>query len=103
MREIGIEMLRPILHELLGRLHPHPDYHEPAETRAYFLDSMQAAKEHGNWFVIALCRAGLGRLKNTTDNKGAAIEELTRPCIMYRDMEVTYYLYKAEEHLVGIG
>jgi hypothetical protein len=65
--------------------------------------ALRQAEEQDNKVVIAHCHAGIGRLDNTTDNNAAAKEELTRACKMYREMDMTYYLRKAEEDLAGLG
>ena len=89
--------------ELLGRIHSHPDCYQPEMARTCFRDGIGSATEQGARVTIAHCHAGLGRLHHTMGEESKAKEELTRACDMYREMEMTYYLRKAEEDLAGLG
>ncbi|MGD8476898.1 MAG: AAA family ATPase [Burkholderiales bacterium] len=103
VRKLGIDIYAPMLRELLGRIHLHPDLHQPLEAKDCFMDSLRLAKEQGNKVTIAHCHAGFGRLNNTMGKEKEATNDLTRACEMYRDMGMTYYLRKAEHDLATLA
>ncbi len=54
--------------------------------------------------VTALCQPiGLGTLYCRTGREDKGREELTAAMDMYRDMEMTYWLVKAEEAMVEVS
>ncbi len=53
--------------------------------------------------LIAHCRKGLGALYGRTGREERGRSELTAATDMYRDMEMTVWLGKAEEALAGVG
>jgi hypothetical protein len=93
----------PILLELLGRIHSHPAHYQPAKSRQFYGQAMKAAAAQNYQVTLAHCHAGLGRLHNTTGKKDEARKELAHGCEMYRNMEMTYYLRKAEKDLAELG
>jgi hypothetical protein len=48
------------------------------------------------------CHAGIGRLKQSLRQIVDAREELTRACEMYGEMEMTFYLGRAQEDLAKL-
>ncbi len=52
--------------------------------------------------LIAHCRKGLGALYGRTGREEVGREELTAAMDMYRDMEMTFWLERAEETLNDI-
>ena len=52
--------------------------------------------------LIAHCRKGLGALYCQTGREEKGREELTAAMDMYREMEMTFWLEKAEEALVKL-
>ena len=53
--------------------------------------------------LMAHCRKGLGALYGKTGQEEKGRSELTAAMDMYRDMEMTFWLEKAEEALVKVG
>ena len=53
--------------------------------------------------LIAHCRKGLGALYGRAGQKEKARTELTTSMDMYREMEMTYWLEKAEEAMAEVG
>jgi tetratricopeptide (TPR) repeat protein len=102
-RMTTISLYRPMMLELIGRIHTNPDYYEPDASQRNFQEGLTSAMKQDNRVVIAHCHAGLGRLNHTMDNSAKAKDELTRACEMYRNMDMTYYLRKAEADLAALG
>ena len=53
--------------------------------------------------LIAHCRKGLGALYGRTGQEEKARSELTAAMDMYREMEMTFWLEKAEEAMAVVG
>ena len=53
--------------------------------------------------LIAHCRKGLGALYGRTGREEKGREELTAAMDMYRDMEMTFWLEKAEGAMAEVG
>ena len=90
---------RPRTLEILGRIHAHPAHYDPAKAERFFKDAGKSAERQGTRILVAHSHADLGRLKQSMGNKSEAKEELTRACVMYREMGMAYYLRKAEQDL----
>ncbi len=103
LRKSQVIFLEQQVLELLGRIHSHPECYQPDKASQYFLAARRSAEKFGGRTTIAHTYAGLGRLNISMGKTPDAREELTRACEMYRDMDMTYYLHKAEEDLVGLG
>ncbi len=53
--------------------------------------------------LVAHCRKGLGTLYGRAGQEERGRSELTAAMDMYRDMEMTFWLEKAEEALAEVG
>ncbi len=53
--------------------------------------------------LVSHCRKGLGALYGRTGREEMGRSELTAAMDMYREMEMTYWLEKAEADLVSIA
>ncbi len=53
--------------------------------------------------LVAHCRKGLGALYGRTGREETGWEELSAAMDMYREMEMTFWLEKAEEVLAEVG
>jgi class 3 adenylate cyclase/tetratricopeptide (TPR) repeat protein len=93
----------PQVLETLGHIYSHPDQRDPDKAEAYFREALKAAEELGYRVVTAACHADLGRLHRSLKKNTEAREELTRACEMYREMDMIYYLRKAEQDLAVLG
>jgi class 3 adenylate cyclase/tetratricopeptide (TPR) repeat protein len=66
---------------------------------AHYRDAMAIAEELGMRPLIAHCRSGLGNLHAKTGQREEAREQLLSATTLYRDMDMTYWLDKAESAL----
>jgi hypothetical protein len=62
-------------------------------------EALALAVELGMRPEVAHCHLGLGKLYRRTGKREQAREHLTTATTMYREMEMTYWLEKAEEEL----
>ncbi len=53
--------------------------------------------------LIAHCRKGLGALYGRTGRDEKGCEELTAAMGMYREMEMTFWLERAEDVMAEVG
>ena len=53
--------------------------------------------------LITHCHLGLGKLYRRTGKREQAHEHLTTATIMYREMEMAYWLQKAEAELQALS
>jgi hypothetical protein len=53
--------------------------------------------------LVAHCHAGLGKLFQRTGKRQEAQEHLTTATTMYREMDMTYWLGKAEQEMKALG
>jgi class 3 adenylate cyclase/tetratricopeptide (TPR) repeat protein len=81
---------------LLGDIHSHPDALDPEKAEENYRQALALAEELGMRPLIAHCRKGLGALYGRTGQDEKAHAELTAAMDMYRDMEMTFWLEKAE-------
>jgi hypothetical protein len=86
---------------LLGEVHSHPDTLDAQKAEDHYEQALALASELGMRPLIAHCRKGLGALYGHTGREKKGREELTAAMDMYREMEMTFWLEKAEEVLHG--
>jgi tetratricopeptide (TPR) repeat protein len=72
----------------------HPGETRPAE--GWYQKGVILARELGMRPLVAHCHLGLGKLYRRTGKREQAREHLTTATTMYREMEMTYWLEKAE-------
>jgi hypothetical protein len=53
--------------------------------------------------VVVHCHLGLGKLYRRTDKREQAQEHFATATTMYREMDMTYWLEKAEAEMAGLG
>jgi hypothetical protein len=53
--------------------------------------------------LVAHCRLGLGKLYRRTDKREEAQEHLATATAMYREMDMTYWLEKAEVEMKALA
>jgi tetratricopeptide (TPR) repeat protein len=82
---------------LLGEIAAHADPPDPESARARFTQALARAEELGMCPLVAHCRLGLGRLYQRTDKREQAHEHLTTATTMYREMDMRFWLEKAEK------
>jgi tetratricopeptide (TPR) repeat protein len=86
---------------LLGEIHSHPDALDPKIAEENYRQALALAEELGMRPLQAHCRKGLGALYLRTSREEKGREELTAAMDMYREMEMTFWLEKAEEAMAG--
>ena len=70
---------------------------EPAET--HYRQALACADELGMRPLVAYCHLGLGKLYRRTGKREQAQEHLTTATTMYREMDMRFWLEKAEAEL----
>ncbi len=88
---------------LLGEIHSHPDALDAEKAEDHYRQALALAEELGMRPLIAHCRKGLGALYSRTGREEKGREELTAAMDMYREMEMTFWLVKAEEAMAEVG
>ena len=88
---------------LLGEIHSHPEALDPKKAEDHYRQALALAEELGMRPLTAHCRKGLGALYGGTGREEKARAELTTAIDMYREMEMTCWLEKAETALAGAG
>jgi len=84
---------------LLGEIAAHCDPLVPGEAEGHYRQSMTLASELGMRPLVAHCHLGLGKLSQRTGKHGQAHEQLTTAKRMYREMDMPYWLAKAEAEM----
>ncbi len=85
--------------EIISRCDP-PDF-EQAES--HYRQAMALADDLEMRPLVAHCRLGLGRLYRRTGDSSRASEHLTAAATMYREMDMRFWLERAEAELRGLG
>jgi tetratricopeptide (TPR) repeat protein len=88
---------------LLGEVaaHREPPEIEPAET--HYRQAMALSEELGMRPLVAHCHLGLAKLYRRTAQREQAREHLTTAITMYREMDMQFWLEKAETDLGGLA
>jgi tetratricopeptide (TPR) repeat protein len=89
--------------QLLGNISARRFPPEAAQAEGHYRGALALASELGMRPLIAHCRKGLGALYGRTGREEKGREELTTAMDMYRDMEMTFWLEKAEAELTEIA
>ena len=62
-------------------------------------EALTRASDLGMRPLVAHCHLGLGKLYRRTGDRAKAEEHLTTAATMYREMDMSFWLEKAETHL----
>jgi tetratricopeptide (TPR) repeat protein len=81
---------------LLGDIATHPDRCDAESGEAYYRKALTLAEELGMRPLVAHCHLGLGKLYRVTGKGEQAREHLITATTMYREMDMKYWLEKAE-------
>jgi len=84
---------------LLGEIAVHRDPPEVESAEALYRQALVAAEELGMRPLQAHCHLGLGKLFHGTGDRAKAAEHLTIAATMYREMDMGFWLEKAEAEL----
>jgi len=82
---------------LLGEVSARRD--PPEQADGHYRDALALAEELGMRPLVAHCHLGLGRLYQRTGKRQEAHERLTTAATMYREMDMRFWLEKAEAEL----
>jgi tetratricopeptide (TPR) repeat protein len=89
----------PYTLHLLGDIATHPDEFDAEKGEQYYAKALMLAKERKMRPLAAHCHEGLGKLYRSTGKREQAQAHLAAAISMYREMEMTYWLEKAEAEL----
>jgi class 3 adenylate cyclase/tetratricopeptide (TPR) repeat protein len=88
---------------LLGEIAAHADPPDLESAAAHYGQALARAKELGMRPLAAHCHLGLGQLHHRTGDRAKAVEHLTTAVTMYREMDMRFWLEKAEAALGPLG
>jgi tetratricopeptide (TPR) repeat protein len=81
---------------LLGEIGSYPDQPDVDKAENYFRQAMGLAEELGMRPLIAHCHFGLGKLYRHAGKLEQAHDHFTSATTMYREMDMPFWLEKAE-------
>jgi tetratricopeptide (TPR) repeat protein len=81
---------------LLGEIAAHDDGPDMATAEAHYGAAVSLATELGMRPLLAHCHLGLGNLCRGAGNQAKAEEHLAMATAMYREMDMRFWLHKAE-------
>ncbi len=81
---------------LLGEIAARREPPEVGSAEDYYRQALALAEPRGMRPLIAHCHLGLGKLYRRTGNREQASEHLTTATTMYREMDMRFWLEKAE-------
>ena len=84
---------------LLGEVAARRDPAHVPEAEAHYRGALGLADEFGMRPLVAHCHLGLGKLYRRTGKREQAQEHLTTATTMYREMDMRFWLAKAEAEL----
>jgi tetratricopeptide (TPR) repeat protein len=88
---------------LLGEIAAHADPPDVEETERDYQQALSLADELGMRPLVAHCHLGLGTLYQKIGRREQAASELTTAAELYRTMEMTFWLERAEAELARSG
>jgi tetratricopeptide (TPR) repeat protein len=86
----------------LGNVRADPSSPNVQEAEKAYREAMTLAEPRGMRPLVAHCHLGLGKLCRRTGNPQEAQEHLTTATTMYREMEMRFWLEKAEAAIRGL-
>jgi tetratricopeptide (TPR) repeat protein len=87
---------------LLGDIAIHPDRFNAESGEAHYRQALALAEPRGMRPLLAHYRLGLGKLYRRTGKRQEAREYLATASAMYRDMDMRFWLEKAEAEISGV-
>ena len=94
--------LAPLVSLLLADIASHPDRFDPERSETWYRKAMEAAEAQGQRPVLAHCHLGLGKLYQRMGKPEQARQHLGTATTMYREMEMRFWLEKAEAVIRGL-
>ena len=86
---------------LLGDIATHPDRFDAQSGEAHYRQALVLAEPRRMRPLIAHCHLGLGKLYRQTGDRAKADEYLVTATAMYREMDMGFWLEKAEAEIRG--
>ncbi|MGH7334045.1 MAG: hypothetical protein ACREKS_15140, partial [Candidatus Rokuibacteriota bacterium] len=84
---------------LLGDIATHPDRFDAESAKAHYRQALALAEPRGMRPLVAHCHLGLGKLYRRTGKRPQAHEHLSTATMMYREMDMAYWLTQADAEL----
>jgi class 3 adenylate cyclase/tetratricopeptide (TPR) repeat protein len=81
---------------LLGDIATHPDRFDAQSGEAHYREALALTESRSMRPLVAHCHLGLGKLYRRTGDRAKAEEHLTTARAMYREMDMGFWLEKAE-------
>jgi class 3 adenylate cyclase/tetratricopeptide (TPR) repeat protein len=87
---------------LLGDIATHPDQFNAPSGEAHYREALALAEPRGMRPLVAHCHLGLGKLYRRSRDDAQAAEHLTNARAMYREMDMGFWLEKADAAAGGV-
>jgi tetratricopeptide (TPR) repeat protein len=87
---------------LLGDIATHPDRFDAESGEAHYRQALALAEPRGMRPLVAHCHLGLGKLYRRTGKREQVQEHLTTATTMYREMDMRFWLDKAEAEMAEV-
>jgi tetratricopeptide (TPR) repeat protein len=87
---------------LLGEVASHLAALDAGQARAHYTEALDLANQLGMRPLVAHCHLGLGKLYRRTGRREQASEHLTTATTLYREMDMRFWLEKAEAEIGGL-
>jgi DNA-binding NtrC family response regulator/class 3 adenylate cyclase/tetratricopeptide (TPR) repeat protein len=100
-RERGQRLYEAWARRLVGEISARHD--PPEHANRHYRDALALAVELGMRPLVAHCHLGLGKLYGSTGKHKQAQEHLATATTMYREMDMRFWLEKAEESMKELG
>ena len=88
---------------LLGDIATHPDAFGAASGEAHYRKALVLAEPRGMRPLVAHCHLGLGKLYGHTGKREEAREHVTTAVMMYREMDMQFWLEQAKVETGGLA
>ena len=102
-RQLGEREVEGQLLRLLGDIAAHPDRFEVDTAEAHYRQAQALAEALGLRPLMAHCHLGLGELYRRTGKREQAREHLATALTMYREMDMRFWLEKAEAEMMELA
>ena len=90
------------IQHLLGDIATHPDRFDADSGETHYRKSLALAQPRGMRPLVAHCHLGLGSVFRRTGGRDRAREHLTSAVGLFRDMDMAFWLAKAEAELASV-
>jgi tetratricopeptide repeat protein len=80
----------------LGAVHTHASPPDILQAETHYQEVLALAEPRGMRPLVAHCHLGLGKLYRRTGKRDQAQEHLTIATMMYREMDMRFWLEQAE-------